>query len=119
MLYSFLGENMTEGDVQNILFKILIRKHNYLCPNVFLFNWESDFISVTKAGFINEYEIKLSKNDFKNDQLHKEEKFTVLKEGKLISKTDLEKKKFGNERNLEMKEIWKDPTCFGMFVQTV
>jgi len=44
---------MSEISVQKLLYRFYFRKHNLLCPNIFLYNWESDFISVTKSGFSN------------------------------------------------------------------
>ena len=38
-----------------------------IIPNIYLGHLESDMISVTKAGFIHEYEIKLNTTDFKAD----------------------------------------------------
>lgn len=42
--------------------------HRYIVPNVTLFGWESDMVSVTKAGYIVEYEIKCSRADFGRDK---------------------------------------------------
>lgn len=43
------------------------RSHNYKLSNVFVFDWESDFFSITKSGYCYEIEIKISKADFKAD----------------------------------------------------
>ncbi len=48
------------------------------CPNVHL-PWECDFLTITKAGFIQEFEIKLSRSDFKND--FKKPKHQLYEEG--------------------------------------
>jgi len=74
---------MSEISVQKLLYRFYFRKHNLLCPNIFLYNWESDFISVTKSGFVNEFEIKSSKQDFLNEQL-KIDKFNILNESTKI-----------------------------------
>lgn len=59
---------MTEAEIQNKLFIELERKgHRLIVPNVTILGWESDLVSVTKADFIYEYEIKCSRADFRRD----------------------------------------------------
>jgi len=59
---------MNEFTIQNALYAYLTKKgHQYIIPNIYLGLLESDMISVTKAGFIHEYEIKLGLQDFKAD----------------------------------------------------
>lgn len=59
---------MTEALCQNALFFWCDRKrHRHIVPNVTLFGWESDLVSVTKAGLICEFEIKCSRADFRAD----------------------------------------------------
>ncbi len=59
---------MNEFTTQNALYAHLTKKtHQYIIPNVYIGILESDMISVTKAGFIHEYEIKLNLQDFKAD----------------------------------------------------
>ena len=62
---------MTERDIQNILYKYLKeRGHTMITPNaayMFCNGWECDLVSVTKSGFMHEYEIKISLSDFKAD----------------------------------------------------
>jgi len=72
---------MTEYEIQDFLYRYA-RQRNHLnyCPNIYLYNWESDFLTVVKSGFVNEYEIKISKADFKNDT-KKTEKHETLKYG--------------------------------------
>jgi len=41
--------------------------HKYVLQNSYVFNWESDFFSMTKTGNVYEYEVKISKADFKKD----------------------------------------------------
>jgi len=50
-------------------------------PNVYLYSWESDFISVTRSGYIHEFEIKCSKADYHKDHKNKQEKHCVLARG--------------------------------------
>lgn len=58
----------TETSAQFALYNRALRlKHYPVVPNVYLFHEESDLISVTPAGYIHEYEIKLSRPDFTAD----------------------------------------------------
>ena len=61
---------LDETKIQYLLYQELIaRGHEIIVPNVswsWLY-WEADIISITKAGYMNEYEIKISKQDFKAD----------------------------------------------------
>jgi len=43
------------------------QNHRGMCCNAWVFRWESDFVSITTSGFAHEYEIKISKSDFKRD----------------------------------------------------
>lgn len=44
------------------------KSHEYICPNKFLLKWwECDLVSITKAGYLHEFEIKMSRADFLND----------------------------------------------------
>lgn len=59
---------MTETNIQKILAHYTIKKaHHPVAPNIYLFDWESDFVSVTKTGYVHEFEIKVSVADFKKD----------------------------------------------------
>lgn len=40
---------------------------NRVFPNIYHFKYESDILEVTKAGYLYEYEVKISKQDFKQD----------------------------------------------------
>jgi hypothetical protein len=58
----------TEAKAQNAVYVYCaIKNHEIIIPNSCLFSWESDVISVTRAGFVTEFEIKISKADFKAD----------------------------------------------------
>lgn len=59
-----------ETMIQFSLFQELNRKgHVAIIPNVSWswLNWEADLISITKAHYMHEYEIKISLSDFKAD----------------------------------------------------
>lgn len=36
-------------------------------PNIYLGRWEADILELTKAGYLYEYEVKISRRDFKSD----------------------------------------------------
>lgn len=40
-------------------------------PNIFYKDYECDILKLTKSGLLYEYEVKISRNDFKNDKLKK------------------------------------------------
>ena len=73
---------------QNILEKLrfgYMSNPVYAIANLYVFDWESDFLIKTKAGYWYEVEVKISRSDFKNDRKHKPEKYDVIegrKEGK-------------------------------------
>jgi hypothetical protein len=73
---------MTEHEAQNLLHRYAsIRQHECIVPNVFAaYSWESDVLSITRAGYVHEYEIKVSLADFKKDA-GKTEKHEILKTG--------------------------------------
>ena len=61
---------VTEGHIQAVLMRWLLNEkhHNYFIPNSNqFFTWEADLISVTRAGLIHEFEIKLNTYDYKAD----------------------------------------------------
>lgn len=59
---------MTEKTVQNALWRTLRPNYHILCPNYSMPHWwEADMLGITKTGYTVEFEIKLSKSDFKAD----------------------------------------------------
>lgn len=52
----------------------------YFTENLNVFDWESDVIKITKSGYVYEFEIKISKADFKNDFKHKKKKHLLLED---------------------------------------
>lgn len=58
---------ITAKDIKTQLFNKFTVKNLHVVDNIFLGNFESDFLYVTKSRFINEVEIKISKSDFNND----------------------------------------------------
>ena len=53
----------------------------YVIENLYVFKWESDKLIETRSGLIYEYEIKVSRSDYKNDFKNKKDKHVIL-EGK-------------------------------------
>ena len=77
----------TEKDIQDILtyrFMSGVNGARYHMENLYVYRWESDFLYVTKAGYVYEIEIKVSHSDFVND-MKKVEKHQIL-EGKYVFK---------------------------------
>lgn len=64
-----IEKKWTAKDIERQLYHIcMIKNHKFMINNIYLFRgWESDFISVTKADYIFEYEIKVTRSDYRND----------------------------------------------------
>jgi hypothetical protein len=77
----------TESKIQRAMFRPLAdRGYSHLTPNVHLFGWESDVIGITSSGYVVEWEIKISRADFRRDfskKRHSDLLSTVLSEGPL------------------------------------
>lgn len=43
------------------------RRSNLVFPNIYIGSWEADILEITKSGYTYEYEVKISKSDFKAD----------------------------------------------------
>ena len=50
----------------------------YDIDGLYVFSWESDKLIETRSGYIYEFEIKVSRADYKNDFKHKQEKHALL-----------------------------------------
>ena len=74
----------TEESIQDVLEKKYLSKSSkkYELFNLFVFDWESDYLCITKTGYIHEVEIKISREDFFNDFKNKTDKHNLLVEGK-------------------------------------
>ena len=78
----------SEGLIQEAL------RHNFLSPssikylteNLLIYNWESDMLKITKSGYVYEFEIKISKADFKNDFKNKKKKHLILENSQNTNK---------------------------------
>ena len=63
-------------DALNCFFAFNSVKYNI--NNLYVFDWESDKLLETKSGYIYEFEIKISRGDFKNDFKNKKDKHIIL-----------------------------------------
>lgn len=75
-----MSSEITETTMQAVLMKwaMFEKNHQYVVPNsTMIFRWEADLVSVTRALFTHEYEIKISLADFRKDA-HKVSKHQEL-----------------------------------------
>lgn len=54
-------------EIQESVCKNEVLKFNTPCENVSFFSHESDVLSINKSGYLTEFEIKISRSDFKAD----------------------------------------------------
>lgn len=47
-------------------------------PGFIFYAWESDYLAISKAGYVYECEIKISHSDFLNEAIHKQNKMRIL-----------------------------------------
>jgi len=64
------SKQIISGWVDNVLRE---RQQNRVFPNVFLGHFEADILEITKAGYSYEYEVKVSRADFKQDLLKRKQ----------------------------------------------
>lgn len=64
--------------VMDILDKEFVSSAMYTLTNLYLYSWESDFVKISKGGFVYEVEIKLTHSDFESD-FKKEGKHKLFK----------------------------------------
>lgn len=75
------GFEYTEESIRKVLNVEYLSNPKYLVHNLYVFEWESDYLARTRAGYWYEVEIKISLSDFKND-FKKKEKHETLRTGK-------------------------------------
>ena len=69
----------TEGFMQEKLSNFFAYNTvKYDVDGLYIFEWESDKLIETRSGLIYEFEVKVSKADFKNDFKHKKDKHIIL-----------------------------------------
>lgn len=77
----FVKRDYDSDKIQMALYHdCVIKTHKVIAPNVFTYDWEGDMVSVTRAAFVNEFEIKISQSDFRLDS-KKYRKHDILKTG--------------------------------------
>lgn len=72
-----MDKTLTEQKIQRVLGKFMASP-KYSVDGLFVFRWESDKLLWTKAGYIYEFEIKISRADYQNDFKHKADKHLLL-----------------------------------------
>lgn len=74
------GEYFDEGRIQRCLNAAISESATkYRMDGLYVFDWESDKLIITKSGYTYEFEVKISRSDFKADFKHKKEKHTILR----------------------------------------
>ena len=77
---------MTSNDIIQgfIDFVFRDRRQNKVFPNIFIDRFECDILELTKSGYLYEYEVKVSRSDFKADAkkaTFKESKYQSIQSG--------------------------------------
>ncbi len=60
-----LGELTSKDIIKSLRIKFL--NHKYQINNAFIYDWESDFFTISESGYVYEVEIKVTRGDFKDD----------------------------------------------------
>ena len=89
------GLNNSDITSKDIVKSLRLRyiNHKYLINNAYIFEWESDFFSVSESGYVYEVEIKVTRGDYKDD-FNKTSKHLLLSEGKESTKNIKRPNKF-------------------------
>lgn len=58
---------MITRDIEKAIYENIWPNSILVCPNVYMGRYEMDICQITKAGYVVEYEIKLSRSDFAAD----------------------------------------------------
>lgn len=69
-------DSLSSKDIQYSL-SLRFLNHSYIIYNAYIFNWESDFFSVSDSEYLYEIEIKVTRSDFKDD-FQKKDKHILL-----------------------------------------
>ena len=83
-------KGLTAKDITAGIFKHFHKKSKWIIESIYLlFDSESDVVTMSKAGYITEYEVKVTLSDFKRDMVKKykmgrvsERKHSALSSGK-------------------------------------
>ena len=76
-------KSLEELDSKDIISSLQFRfiNHKYQINNAYIFDWESDFFSVSESGYVYEVEVKITRGDFKDD-------FKKVEKHKLLESVD-------------------------------
>lgn len=80
---------MTAKDITKALYAYYQPTNKYCIQNIYLFDWpsgEEDFVVVKNNGYINSFEVKISRADFKKD-FEKKHRHEILENGCFKSET--------------------------------
>ena len=113
-----MDKTLTEQKIQQVLNKFM-PSPKYNVDGLFVFRWESDKLMWTKAGYIYEFEIKISRADYKNDFKHKAEKHLLLNSKLKEPSEQLQQTLFDNllklkqkrYPNITMEQVKKECIC--------
>lgn len=78
---------ITANQIINGYIDLVLRekRQNKIFPNIFIDRWECDLLEITKSGYVYEYEVKISRSDFKADarkRTYKQSKADAIKAGR-------------------------------------
>lgn len=104
---------MTEAEIQRALNQSF-RKSMAVIPNVYLFGEESDLLRIMKNGWVVEYEIKLSRSDFRAD-FRRKGKHKYMAE-RVVEPASYWYKNNHNHRTAQSPEVAKSWTIPNRFV---
>lgn len=79
------NSEITTKDISQALF-MKFYNHRYSISNAYIFNWESDYLTVTDSDYVIEIESKVSRSDFKDD-FKKVEKHALLEAAEGVDNT--------------------------------
>ena len=65
------GKITAEKIISGFIDSRMVESGSKLFPNTYLDHWEADILELTKSDYLYEYEIKVSRADFKNDSKKK------------------------------------------------
>lgn len=78
---------ISANEIINGFIDVVFREktNNKIFPNIFIDRWECDLLEITKSGYTYEYEVKISRSDFKADarkQTFRQSKADAIRSGR-------------------------------------
>lgn len=61
------------------------KAQNRIYPNIYFGPWEADLLEITRAGYLYEYEIKISRHDYRKEKSGKGRKYDDLISGRRVN----------------------------------